>query len=290
MSASDHENISEPRRPEWKRTPAERKAADFKRFLLRNRLVLQSAAIGLVIGIIGAAITLGLPGWIASGFEFAKEELGSAAGLKVKLITVSGLKHLTQQDVEDVLAIRPGASLLDVDAQAMRARVLSLGWAKDVTILRVPPNRLHIAITEYEPSILWQAGRKSYALDAGGHLIAPVNPAVYGALFHVTGNGAAEAAPSLIAWLNARPEVMKHVISAERVSDLRWNLHFGNQQVVELPDHDLDAALAVLARMITKDSLLRRDVVVVDLRDPQKPRLRLGDDALRALRAPHENS
>ena len=189
-----------------------------------------------------------------------------------------------------MLAIPPGASLLDVDAQAMRAHVLSLGWVKDATIFRVPPNRLHIALKEYEPGILWQSGRKSYVLDAQGHLIAPVDPAIYGALFHVSGNGAAEAAPELIALLNARPEIMKHVNSAERVSDLRWNLHFGNQQVIELPDHALDEALAVLARMITKNNLLRRDVLVVDLRDPSRPRLKLGDDALRALRAPRGNS
>jgi cell division protein FtsQ len=289
MSAPDND-APELKRPAWRRTPAERKAADFKRFLIRNRLALRGAAIGLVLAVLGTAIALGLPGWIAGGLEFAKEKLGSVAGLKVKLITVSGLKHLTEQDVEEALAIKPNASLLDVDVAAARARVLSIGWVKDATILRVPPNRLHIVVTEYEPSILWQDSHKSYVIDAQGHLIAPVDPAVYGALFHVSGVGAAEAAPDLIAWLNTRPEVMKHVIFAERVGDLRWNLHFGNQQVIELPDHGLDEALAVLARMITKDSLLRRDIVLVDLRDPAKPRLRLGDDAVRALHAPHENS
>jgi cell division protein FtsQ len=289
MSAPDHDT-SEPRRPEWKRTPAERKAADFKRFLIRNRLALQGAAIGLVLGVIGMSLALGLPGWLANGFEFAKEKLGTVAGLQVKLITVSGLKHLTQQDVEDALTIKPGASLLDVDVKAARERIMALGWVSDVTILRVPPNRLHIAITEYEPAILWRFRGKSYALDDQGHLIAPVDPLVYGALFHVTGNGAAQAAPGLIAWLNTRPEVMKHVVSAERIDDLRWNLHFSNQLVIELPDHGLDEALAVLAHMITKDSLLKKDVLVVDLRDPQRPRLRLGENAVRALLAPHQSS
>ncbi len=99
-----------------------------------------------------------MPSWIASGFEFAKEKLGGMAGLKIKLITVSGLKHLTEQDVESAMTIRPGASLLDADVKAARERVLELGWVKDATILRVPPNRLHIAITEYKPSILWQSG------------------------------------------------------------------------------------------------------------------------------------
>ena len=287
---SSDNDIPEPKRPEWKRTQAERKAADFKRFLLRNRLLLNGVAIGLVLGVLVTAVALGLPSWIAGGLEFAKEEIGVAAGLKVKLVTVSGLKHLTQQDIEEALAIKPGASLLDVDVRALRQRILSIGWVKDATILRVPPNRVHVAITEYEPSILWQNNRKSYVLDAQGHLIAPVDSDVYGALFHVTGEGAADAAPELVSWLTSHPEVMKHVNSAERVSDLRWNLHFGNQQVIELPDHDIAEALAVVARMITKDNLLRRDVVVVDLRNLQHPRLRLGDDALRALRAPHQNS
>ncbi len=79
------------------------------------------------------------------------------------------------------------------------------------------------------------------------------------------------------------PEVVKHVHFAERIGDWRWNLHLSNQLVIELPDQGLDKALAALTHMITKEGLLNRDVVVVDLRDPQRPRLRLGENAVRAL-------
>ncbi len=58
MSAPEHDT-SEPRRPEWRRTPAERKAADFSRLLIRNRLALRGAAVGLVLGVVGAAIAVG---------------------------------------------------------------------------------------------------------------------------------------------------------------------------------------------------------------------------------------
>ena len=287
---SVHEETPAQKRAPWRRTPFQRRLVDFRRLLIRHRLLLRSVGVAFVLGLFAGAIALGLPRWIERGAELAKTSLGEGIGLRVSVITTQGLKHLSQQDVEDALAIAAGAPLLDVDVAAARARVMSLGWVKDATVLRMPPNRLHVVVTEYEPQILWQQGGHSFVADAQGHVIATVDPARYGALFHVTGAGAAEAAPDLIAWLNARPEVMKHVIFAERVGDLRWNLHFGNQQVIELPDHGLDEALAVLERMITKDSLLRRDIVLVDLRDPAKPRLRLGDDAVRALHAPHENS
>jgi cell division protein FtsQ len=279
-----------PRKSPWRRTPFQRRIADFQRFLIRHRMLLRSVACAFALGVMCGAIVLGLPGWVAHGLEFAKTKLGTRIGLKVEVISIAGLQHLSKREVSEALAIPAEASLLDIDVAAARARVANLAWVKDVTITRLPPNRLHVAITEYQPAILWQDKGKSFAVDATGHVIAPVNPLPFGALPHVTGKGAAEAAPDLMAWLNAMPEVARHVFFSERVGDRRWNLHFGNQLMIELPDRGLDEALAVLTRMITKDSLLKRDVVVVDLRDPKEPRLTLGDDAARALHVSRDNS
>ena len=282
VSLSNHE-APEQNRPAWRRTPRQRRIADFRRFLIRNRLLVRLAAVSFLAGVVAGAIVLGLPRALERSLEFVKTAFGTSAGLKVTVITVEGLKHLSQDDVAQALAISPQTSLLDVDVASARDRLLKLGWVKDATILRVPPNRLHVVITEYEPRILWQSHGRSFVADDAGRLISPAEPNVYGALFHVTGDDALSAAPELMKRLDAMPQVNNYVQFAERVGRRRWNLHLSNQLVVELPDQGLDAALAALTHMITTEDLLSRDIVAVDLRDLKVPRLRLGDDALRAL-------
>jgi cell division protein FtsQ len=276
-----------PKRPAWRRTPQERRIADFQRFLIRHRLLVRSVFIAFVLGLVCGSIALGLPHLIERGLVFAKTSLTGRAGLKVQVITVDGVKHLSRTDVVSALRIDKGSSLLDVDVAAARDRVRALGWVKDATILRLPPDRLHVSVTEYVPVILWQSGGKSFAVDDAGHVIAGVDPAPYGALLHVTGQGAAAAAPQLMAWLKAMPDVASRVDFAERVGHRRWNLHLSNQLVVELPDRGLDTALAVLTRLITKENLLNKDLLSLDLRDPNQARATLSRDAAQALASLH---
>src|SRR5262249_57641369 len=105
----------------------------------------------------------------------------------------------------------------------------------------------------------------------------PADPVRFHNLLRLSGDGAPEAASDLEQWLRAFPELARLVNYCERIGNRRWNLHLSNQLVVELPDSGLDEALAVLMRMISKDDLLNKDIVQVDLRDPRGPRLILGD-------------
>ena len=268
--------------PHYRRSPAERRLADVRRYLLRNRYAVRFGAALLVLGLLCGLIAIGLPGAVLRfGGDIRSRAMGEA-GLKLKTVAVSGLDHLKSSDIRAALNLSAGIGLYDFDVAEARTRLLQIPWIADATLVRLPPDRLQISVRERAPAILWQHGKAFDAVDAQGNVIAGVSPMAYSALFRVVGAGAAQAAPALMEALAKSPVVSRHVESCVFIGGRRWDLHFDNQTVVELPDRDIASALEVLARMMTEQDLLEHDINLVDLRDPSAPRVRINKDLARA--------
>jgi cell division protein FtsQ len=272
------------------RSPFDRRIANLKRWLLRNRIPVRLGMVLVAAGILFGLVKVEIPGRLLAFCETLKSRLGGTAGLTVRRITIAGLDNLNTADMRKTLAIAPRTGLYDVDVGAARTRLLANPWVADATILRVPPERLHILIRERIPAILWQHDKVFDAVDAAGNVIARVDPARYPDLYHVVGAGAPEAAPSLIEELAANPIVAGHFRSAVFVGGRRWDLHFDNHLVIELPDRGLTQALEIVSRMITEEDLLDHDILVLDLRDPRAPRLRPKKEAARLKPMPGQDT
>jgi cell division protein FtsQ len=281
--------LKAPRSPHL-RSPYDRRIANLKRWLLRNRILVRLGVVLVAAGIFAGLMKFEMPARLIGFAEAVKTRLGGTAGLTVQRISIAGLDNLKTGDVRKALAIAPRTGLYDVDVGAARARLLANPWVADATILRVPPDRLHIAVRERIPTILWQHDKVFEAVDAAGAVIARVDPARYSDLYHVAGDGAAGAAPALIEELAANPIVAGHFRSAVFVGGRRWDLHFDNHLVIELPDRGLTQALAIVSRMITEEDLLDHDILVLDLRDLRAPRLRLKKEAARAKPMPGQDT
>jgi cell division protein FtsQ len=272
------------------RSPFDRRIANLKRWLLRNRILVRIGSVLVVLGLFVGLMKLEVPAQLLEFADVVKTKLGGTAGLTVRRITIAGLVNLKTRDVRKALAMAPRTGLYDVDVDAARTRLLANPWVADATILRVPPDRLHLLIRERVPAILWQHDKIFEAVDAAGNVIARVDPARYSDLYHVVGAGAPEAAPALIEELAAHPIVAGHFRSAVYVGRRRWDLHFDNHLVIELPDRGLTEALAIVSRMITEEDLLDHDILVLDLRDLSAPRLRLKKAAARAKPMPGQDT
>jgi cell division protein FtsQ len=59
------------------------------------------------------------------------------------------------------------------------------------------------------------------------------------------------------------------------VAGRRWDLHLDNGVTVKLPEKNVREALAQLVKLESQQHLLARDVVVVDLRLPDRITVRL---------------
>ena len=66
------------------------------------------------------------------------------------------------------------------------------------------------------------------------------------------------------------------------VGERRWNLRLKDGLDIRLPENDVGNALATLSTLDKQERLFSRDIVVVDLRLPDRLTVQLSDDAAKA--------
>ena len=70
---------------------------------------------------------------------------------------------------------------------------------------------------------------------------------------------------------------------AVRVGERRWDLVLDREQTIQLPENEPSDALRRVMALDEAEELLKRDLVVVDMRDPSRPMLRLSEQAVSEL-------
>ena len=96
--------------------------------------------------------------------------------LPIKSIALLGeLQHLDGQEVQQAIASRVRAGFFSVDVNAVKQAAEQLPWAQSVSVRRVWPDQLQIAVTEQKAVARW--GDKA-VLNAAGDLFYPAAKAM----------------------------------------------------------------------------------------------------------------
>lgn len=66
----------------------------------------------------------------------------------IQNVTVTGVTHITSTAMAELAAVPTGSTLLRVDTAGIKSRLLTNAWVEDVSINRVLPDTLELAITE----------------------------------------------------------------------------------------------------------------------------------------------
>ncbi|BAK44149.1 cell division protein FtsQ/DivIB [Eggerthella sp. YY7918] len=66
----------------------------------------------------------------------------------IENVSVKGVEHLTSAEMEQLAGVPSGTTLLRVDTGSIKSRLLMDAWVQDVSVNRVFPNTLEIAVTE----------------------------------------------------------------------------------------------------------------------------------------------
>lgn len=203
----------------------------------------------------------------------------------VGMMRVEGASEAVDRGLRAMLPVKLPASSFDIDLETLRARVLRLDAVESVDLRILPGGILSAVVTERQPALLWRHPRGIDLIDRTGHRVASVTAReVRPDLPLIAGEGAAAAAPEALALLDAAGPVLPRLRGLVRMGERRWDVVLDRGQRIMLP---ADGALAALEHAIALDrgeDLLGRDVVSVDLRDAERPVLRLGLGAQNAIR------
>jgi cell division protein FtsQ len=208
--------------------------------------------------------------------------LTGVAGLVVEKMIVEGQVETSGRDVLAALDVRPGMPILAVDPRAARERLERIPWVREAAVERRMPGIVQVRLVERVPMALWQHAGRFVLIDRHGAQIETHEVGRFNKLPHIVGEDAGRAAGDLLRMLSAEPELQARVTAAVRVAGRRWNLRLDSGQDVMLPEENAAAAWTQLAALEREQSVLARDLKVIDMRLPDRLTLKLNPSAIPA--------
>ena len=242
-----------------------------------------SGAVLLIAGALGYGVVKGgHVGDVIAWFKDARDVAANTVGFRIAAISLTGAKEVSREEILTTAGVTGRASLLFLDADAARARLMANPWIGDAAILKLYPDRLQVTITERQAFALWQKDGRISVIAADGTVLEPFVERRYVNLPLVVGDGAQRDAKDFLGVLGRYPDIRTMVRASIRVADRRWNLRLLNGIDVRLPETDLAAALDRLVALDRDKKLLSRDITLVDLRLPDRVTVRQSDAAAAA--------
>ena len=197
-------------------------------------------------------------------------------GFAVRSVDVTGADDAIAHSIVLATEIYDGQSLFSVDPGEIRVRVEALPMVRSARVARLWPDRISIVVETRESFALWQVEGVLNIIDRDGIVLAAADVMNPPALPLVVADGANENVVEIIEALARYPAILAHVVGAVRVGDRRWNLRLDSGADVKLPAGDVQASIAILARLQAERGILRLAAESFDLRGQ-------GDLIVRAL-------
>jgi len=242
-----------------------------------------AASVLLLAGTLGYGAVAG--GHVAAVVDWLKDtrdEAANAVGFRIAAISLTGSKEVSREEILTTAGVTGRASLLFLDADAARMRLLANPWIADAAVLKLYPDRLQITVTERQAFALWQKDGRVSVIAADGTVLEPFVEDRYLGLPLVVGRGAEHEAKNFLAIIARHPDIRSLLRASILVAQRRWNLRLANGIDVRLPETDVEQALDRLVALDREKKLLSRDIIAVDLRLPDRVSVRLSDAAAQA--------
>ena len=136
--------------------------------------------------------------WRGAAFAVAVAECALLAwlwfgpALAIQTVDVVGAQHMTRAQVARAAGLVDGASVLSVDGESDRQRLLNQTWVRTATVVPQLPGVVLIQVSEWQPIAGYHAGKtgKLYFLSDQAIVLGPATPA--GPLVDVQGPAGAD--------------------------------------------------------------------------------------------------
>jgi cell division protein FtsQ len=187
--------------------------------------------------------------------------------------------ELAEQIREAALVALP-ASSLEVNVASVRERVETLDAVERARVRALPSGALEIRAVERVPVLLWRSEAGLELLDAKGVRVAEVDSRLRRPdLPLIVGPGADRHVPEALDLVAALGPAAPRLRGLVRMGERRWDVVLDRDQVVKLPETGAREALARVMVLHEAEALLDRDILVVDMRNPARPILRITEHA-----------
>ena len=202
----------------------------------------------------------------------------------VRLMTVEKASPAVAADVREILSIDFPVSSFDLDLNGLQEAVETLDAVAVASVRIRTGGVLEIDVEERKPRVIWRGDDALMLLDKTGHPVAALDARTGRPdLPLIAGRGADEAVEEALDLFLAAAPIQNRLRGFLRVGERRWDVVLDRDQRIMLPETEPVMALEKAIALDVAQDLLERDISVVDFRNPGRPVLRLGADAVDTL-------
>lgn len=247
------------------------------------------------IGVPVFVVTLALGLWLGdegrradamAKLEDIKLSIQNRPEFRVSTLTVEGASPEVEQAVRAMLPVQLPASRFAIDLVAYHDTIARLDAVKDVSLIVRAGGALDIKVTEREPVILWRTPSGIEMLDEIGHRTASLTRRdARPDLPLIAGEGADAAVPEALQILAAAKPILPRARGLVRMGERRWDLVLDRDQRILLPEENPVQAVERVLALDAAEDLLNRDFTRLDMRNADRPTIRLSAPALAQYQA-----
>jgi len=202
----------------------------------------------------------------------------------VNLLAIDGVNDAVAADIREIIPVEFPITAFDLDLEDLRANIAQMDAVANVDV-QVRSGILQINVTERVPALVWRTYEGTILLDATGHRVAAIGTREERSdLPLVAGDGADAAVDQALEIIAASGPLLARVRGIERIGERRWDLVLDRNQRILLPEDNPIAALERVIALNKAQDMLARDLTVIDMRNGQRPTIRIADNAIEALR------
>lgn len=209
-----------------------------------------------------------------------RESIENRPEFMVSLMAIDGASEPVAEAIRGMLPVTLPASSFRIDLAALRATIAQIDAVASAELRIRKGGVLQVTVAERVPAVLWRRGGSLEMLDATGHRVATLlDRSARPDLPVIAGEGAETRVAEALAILDVARPVQARIRGLVRMGERRWDLVLDRDQRILLPETDPESAIRRVIALDQAEDLLGRDLVVVDLRNEQRPTIRLAAPA-----------
>lgn len=245
--------------------------------------------IGLPIVLIVAAVAIYLSDQtrrdaLIGSYLSVKHSIEQRPEFMVKLMAIEGASGEVSEDIREILGLDFPISSFDLSLEDMRLRVMELDAVADARLQIRAGGILHFDIEQREPAVVWRQGDRIEVLDPFGKRVGPLDSrADRPDLPLIAGEGADLATVEARRLLAVAAPIHDRIRGLVRVGERRWDIVLDGGQKIMLPPTGAVAALERVMARVQMQDLLERDLQVIDMRNPDRPTIRVSPDVMQEI-------
>ncbi|WP_299845496.1 cell division protein FtsQ/DivIB [uncultured Paracoccus sp.] len=222
---------------------------------------------------------------LSEGIDGLVDKVQSREEFQVRMMTIEGASPAVDKALRAMLPVDLPASSFDIDLTALRLQVLALDAVETIELRIKPGGILSAVVTERQPALLWRHARGIDMLDKTGHRVAGVTSReMRPDLPIISGDGADQVTAEALALIDAAGPILPRLRGLQRQGERRWDVVLDHGQRILLPETGAIVAMERAIKLQKEQDVLGRDISVIDLRDAERPIIRMGIDARNTIR------